>query len=305
MAHRTRLWATVTATAALAALPLVASAQTQPPTTQYPAQTQPSTSTASSPQQHLDKAREILDSISTTALSGEASTNITQIQTNFTQLERAYKDATGGTGSGTAGTTGTTTPSASGSWVVYFNSVTRALDDLDIPKSSAYASWETRSGSGTTTGTTGTPTTPRSPVTLEPTVKSQLTDFRKHIENFRMATAGGGGESSSFWSGSSGSGRATTRHSSATGTAGTQSTPSSTASSASGPEYYLNQIESVVNRALGEPATGTSSTSTTGTTGTSGTTGASGSSDRVTISRAELQQIKMNLEQLRQLVKNR
>ena len=220
MALRTRLWETGLATAALVALPLLASAQTYPtnPPGSQTTQAQ-SSSNPNSAEHHLTEAGRILDSISTSTLSTGASSLVSQIRTNFSALEKSYH---GNSVSGTSGTTGsssvppcsassgmsgssssgTSGTSAAGQaeggqpWLACYNAIEQTLDTLNIPKSQV---GQTAGTSGTTgasgmSGMSGTsdtnPTTAGSAsqaVTLDASTKTKLADFRKELEEFRTA----------------------------------------------------------------------------------------------------------------------
>jgi hypothetical protein len=226
MALRTRLWATGLATAALLALPLLASAQTYPPNPPSSQTTQTLSSTkADSAEHHLTEAGRALDSISTSTLSTGAGALISQIRTNFSALVKSYHGNSVDSTSGTSGTTGSSSSSVppcsasssgvSGSsnpgmggtsatgqnessqpWMACYNSIEQTLDTLNIPKSDV---GQTAGMSGTT-GTSGTAGTSgmssdinptagagAQAVALDASTKSKLADFRKHLEEFRTA----------------------------------------------------------------------------------------------------------------------
>jgi hypothetical protein len=225
MALRSRLWATGPATAALLALPLLASAQTYPtnPPGSQMTQTQ-SSAKADSAEHHLTEAGRALDSISTSTLSTGASALISQIRTNFSALEKSYHGNSVDITSGTSGTTGSSSSSAppcsassgvSGSsnpgmsgtsatgqsetgqpWMACYNSIEQTLDTLNVPKSDVGQAAGTSGMTGTSgmAGTSGmsdtNPTTAGAgtqAVTLDASTKSKLADFRKHLEEFRTA----------------------------------------------------------------------------------------------------------------------
>ncbi len=190
MKHRVRLWTTSIAAAALVALPMIATAQTYPPSGQsgqsYPS-SQMSSSDQNSPQFHLDEAKRVLDAISTSELSGAGLTQVSQIKTQFNDLYNAYKNKSGAATSGQVGTSGTTPPPSSSmatDWKTQFNKIEGELDGLNIPKSSYAPS----SVSGTTgTGTSGAMSSSAN-ITLPSEVRDSLEQFRTHLEQFHSLT---------------------------------------------------------------------------------------------------------------------
>ena len=199
MSKVAKVWTTSIAAVALAALPMIAAAQTYPPAGQTtPGQTNPSSQYGStnenSPQSHLDEAKRALDSISTSDLTGAAMSQVSQIKTQFNDLCDAYKNESG-TASSSTGTSGSTTPPSSNAvsrdWKAQFNTIEKELDRLTIRKS-AYAP-PIRSGvSGTTgsmSGMTGMEAGSTSAkVSLPSQVRDGLTQFRMHLERFYSLT---------------------------------------------------------------------------------------------------------------------
>lgn len=177
MRKTARLWTTSIAAAALVALPMIATAQTYPPagqTTSGQSSQSQMSSDQNTPQFHLDEAKRVLDSISTSDLTGAALSQISQIKTQFNDLYNDYKSK-GGAMSGQVGTSGAKTD-----WKTQFNKIEGELDGLSIPKSS-YAPSVGVSG---TTGTGGA----MANVTLSSEVKDNLTQFRTHLEQFYSLT---------------------------------------------------------------------------------------------------------------------
>ncbi len=185
MQKRTRVWTLALAVAALAALPVVAAAQTYPPAGQSSGQSTTGQSNPSSqygsteqnsPQHHLDEAKRVLDSISTADLTGDAASRIARLKTEFNTLYTSYSNESGSamsssstsggsstsSSSATSGQVGTSGQASMGTgWKSNFKTIERDLDSLGIPKSS-YAPTATGSESsgmsGSTSGTTGSET---------------------------------------------------------------------------------------------------------------------------------------------------
>lgn len=218
MRQTARLWTTAIGAAALIALPVIAGAQVYPPSSGQTTSGQASQQSATArntPQYHLDQAKQVLDSISTTDLTPEASTQISQLKTQFDDLYNNYKGKSGAaspsamstagmataTGNATTssqvGTSGSTEPqssamggSASADWKETFNKIESQLDALNIPKSPYAPKAGASSGAGVsgTTGTTGvTPggsSTSAANVNLPSDVRDKLRQFRMHLEQF-------------------------------------------------------------------------------------------------------------------------
>lgn len=214
MIHHTRLWTATVAAAALMALPITAAAQstTAGQTGQQSGQYEQQSS--KSPAYHLEQANKALNKIDDSTLTGSAASSIRELKQDFEQLRSAYNSGTlGSATSGTSGTSGTGTTGSgmtgstttSGDWRQSFNKIQQSLDQLNVPKSAA---WMPITGTGTSgtsgtsgTGTSGTGTsgsgtsgtsTESSTSSIDPSVMSNLKEFRKHVEEFYKAAAGGG-----------------------------------------------------------------------------------------------------------------
>ncbi len=212
MKRTATFWTTSIAALALVAIPMMATAQTYPPSSghstagQSSASSQQSSGDQHSTQVHLDEAKRVLDSISTADLTGNAEAEVTTIKTQFDRLYNSYKNqsgssssiATGSSGtsasSGTMGTSGSTATTDS-DWKTNFDSIESELDRLSIPKSS-YAppasGWSSAGTSGTSGGTgtagstsgTSAGSGTSSSVNLPSDVRDSLQQFRMHLEQF-------------------------------------------------------------------------------------------------------------------------
>lgn len=182
MSKTATAWTTSIAAAALVALPMIATAQTYPPagqTSSGQSQSQMTSPDQNTPQFHLDEAKRVLDSVSTSDLTGAATSEVSKIKTQFTDLYNDYKNKSG-VGSSTTGQVGTSgTPVID--WKTQFNKIEGELDGLSIPKSS-YAP------SSGVSGTTGMSSGAVANVTLSSEVKDSLTQFRTHLEQFYSLT---------------------------------------------------------------------------------------------------------------------
>jgi hypothetical protein len=305
---RVTRWSTALATSALMAVTGLARAQATP-TTQSGGSMSSTVPDRMTAQRHLREAKQSLDMIKTSSVDQPARTGIVDLKTEFAKLERDYRanGSSGSMGTGTAGSTSgtsgssTSAPASPETWMSDYKTVQQSLDSLIGPSPSS----SSPSSSSATSGTTGTSGT----VTLDPNVRRNLESFRLHMDGFAKAagysdthtsasispasgyqsgTVSATGTSGSTWSGTMAT----------TGTSGlTTQTPSqSRVTAASGAEYYLSQIETIVDQALG--TTGSSAGSVTGTSGTTG----SMASSTVTIDRAKLEQIRANVEQVRKLM---
>jgi hypothetical protein len=221
------MWTTSIATAALVALPVVVASQTYPtggsgqstagqsnPASPY------SFSVQNTPQFHLDEAKRVLDSISTSDLTGDAASRIAAIESRFRDLRTSYKNQSGpvwstdlaasssSATSGQVGTSGSMPPAgqtasgAHGDWKTTFKKIEGDLDALNIPKSS-FAPYSNGSSGpatsgmsgmstglgGTNTGTSGTTgSMSAATVRLSSEVRNRLEQFRTHLEEFYSLT---------------------------------------------------------------------------------------------------------------------
>jgi hypothetical protein len=297
-------WRTVLATAALVALPALAVGETAHRQTSM-SSTVPDRLTAA---KHLREAKQSLDLIMTASLDQQVRPGIVDLKTQFAKLERDYRSGGSsssmgmGTSGGTSGTSGSTTstPPSPDAWMSDYKDIDRSLDALIGP--SRMRSSPSSPGASDTTGTSGS-------VTLDPTVKRNLESFRMHMEAFAKAagysdthtsasTTSASGDQLGAWSSGSTAGTSGVTWSGTSGAIGTsgkvsQEPSQSRLSTTTGAEYYLSQIETIVDQALGSPAS-----SAGGTTGTTG----SMTPSTVTIDRARLEQIRANVEQVRKLI---
>jgi hypothetical protein len=217
MIHHTRLWTAGLAAAALMALPISSAAHGPATTVQQSGQDelQPS----KSPTYHLEQAAKVLDRIEDSSLMGSTASTVREMKSRFAQLRSAY---TGGSGSGTSGSTsgssgatgtggtsgsGMSGGTMSGDWRQSFNTIQKSLDQLNVPKSSAwmpitgaigaYGTSGSTSGTGVSgTGAAGTggsgSSSSTSSASIEPPVMSDLKEFRRHLEEFYKAASGTG-----------------------------------------------------------------------------------------------------------------
>lgn len=353
MARVTTKLTTALAGLALASLPAIAGAQS--PTSQQPKPSTPQQQSRSqdqnSPQHHLDEAKKVLNKINPSSLQGEARTQITELKRNFNQLENAWRNKSGnsarsdsshatGHTSGTTGTSGTATTTSeqtgttSGTasqtprsdrassmagnddWMRHYQAIDSTLDRL-IGDASASAS--ASAGTAGTTGTTGsTGASASTSADIDASLKSQLTEFRRHLNLFHAAAMSqnqGMGEedraSADPHSGVTGSmtGTAGTTGTSSSATAGTSgstsSTQAQTSASASGQvdSAAIARLTASIDELLrGTSATGTAgtsgTTSSTTTSGTAGTSGAASAEATVCVDRAKLEQLKRDIQAL-------
>lgn len=267
---------------------------------------------------HLTEARDTLSQLTqlpaAAQLSGEARTQVSQLISNFNELittqsewRTAYAkldanltalvgpdatdaEATGGVSTGTAGTTGT-------------------------------------AGATGTSGTAGTTGTTAGVANLDPAIRAKLVELRAKLNQFEKAAGGVaaaaaatdsttgsmGSTTGSTTSSTSGSttGATTTTGSSAGSMTGSQSTTPSTPQSTSAATEQMGHqeamrhiaaIEAILNANSPASSTAGTSGSTTGTTaGTTGsTTPATGAG--LTLTSAQLEQLRTHLTELRRLV---
>ena len=270
-----------------------------PTTASEPAQqqsaTQPGAAQADreAAKQHLSDAREALSQLAAlpeaARLQGETRTQVSQLISNFNELITTQND-----------------------WKASYAKVEGTLNSLLGPETSEAPSPTSTTGATTppTAGTSGTGTQ------LEPAIRAKLQEFRTHLKLFEQAAGGGGG----------------TSHSATTGgmppSVSTSSTANPAAPSPAQPSPATpNPTEPTPTPASPTPAspapsatpgaTGTSGMATPSATGTSGTMTPSADVDKHLdaiaeiinkakngkLDKAETDQIKMHVDQLRELLK--
>lgn len=188
MARSTTRWTTAVAAAALIALPLSASAQTQPPQTTQP-QPQPAQPQTAPPQTapapaagqldaaaaktHLSAARDTLSQLTSmpeaAKLQGDARTQVSQVIADFNELITTQNE-----------------------WRAAYRKVDANLTALLGPETpDAAVSGVT--GAVGTAGTAGAPPAAAPAPTgtqLDPPVRARLVEFRKHLKEFEKAAGG-------------------------------------------------------------------------------------------------------------------
>jgi hypothetical protein len=303
-------WATAVAASAMLALPVSAFAQStgsQPPATG----TQPPTSTSQPPatgaaqepagqvdadaaKQHLTAARNSLSEMTqlpaASQLTGDARTQVSQLITNFNELITTKAD-----------------------WRTSFSKVETNLNAL-------IGSATTDEAAARTSGTEGAVGTSGTVSGLDPALKAKLVDFRNHLDKFEKAAGGKANtppdatdpaaaaatSSSGTGAAASTSGTATMAGSSGAATAATAppQQPAAAAPSQSDKDELLRHV-SAIETILSGQTSASAGTSTSGTVGTSGTTGASATQSPVTLTAAQVEQLKTHLSELKRLLNQR
>lgn len=296
-------WTTAVATVALLALPSAALAQAppaqppQPPASAQPPATPPTTPAeqqAPNPQgdaeaakQHLTAARNALSEMTqlpaASQLTGDARTQVSQLITNFNELITAKAE-----------------------WKKAYDRVDANLESL-IGDATADESASRASGTAGAVGTTGA-------VTLDPAIKAKLIEVRNHLDKFEQAAGGGSPASPATASPATASPASASAMS---GTAGAAAPPaaaatpeSDQASAAQNPQVdrqellrHVQAIEAILNI---QPPSATAGTS--GATGTSGTTSSTTepqtetTQSGVSLSAAQVDQLRTHLSELKRLL---
>jgi hypothetical protein len=273
--------------------PTSSTSSTQPPTgTQAPTSAQAPAS-ASTPQadeeaakRHLTAARDTLSQLTqlpaATQLSGDARTQVSQLITNFNELI-------------------TTSANWHDAYAKVDANVTALIGAQTTDESTAAATAGTAGAVGTSGSATGS---------LDPTIRAKLVEFRSHLREFEKAA---GGASAPAASNTSAAGAATSGQAGA-GTSAAGTTASSSAAGeqsqaaakqpASSDEAmrHIEAIEAILNgNSAGASGAGTAGTTGSGTSGTTGTSGA-GAASGLMLERAQLEQLRMHLAELRRLL---
>jgi hypothetical protein len=162
MHNRPAHWTMTFAAAALVALPLTASAQTQPPPTAQAAPQADTRIDAAAAKEHMSEARDTLSQLTSlpeaARLQGDARTQVSQLISNFNDLITTQTD-----------------------WRSSYAKVDANLTTLLGPES-----LDPAPPASAVTGAVGTSgTTP--PVALDPAVRAKLVEFRTHLKAFERA----------------------------------------------------------------------------------------------------------------------
>jgi hypothetical protein len=291
-------WATAVAASAVLALPVSAFAQStgsQPPATG----TQPPTSASQPPataaeqqpagqvdadaaKQHLTAARNSLSEMTqlpaASQLTGDARTQVSQLITNFNELITTKAD-----------------------WRTSFAKIESNLNAL-------IGSATTDEAAARTSGTEGAVGTSGTVSGLDPALKAKLVDFRNHLDKFEKAAGGKAATPPDAVdpaaASSSGTGTMAGSSGAATAAPAAQQQTAATAPSQSDKDELLRHV-SAIETILAGQTSASAGTSTTGTAGTSGTTGASATQSPVTLTAAQVEQLKNHLSELKRLLNQR
>jgi hypothetical protein len=289
-------WATTVAASAMLALPVSAFAQStgsQPPATG----TQPPTSTSQPPtatpppqqpagqvdadaaKQHLTAARNSLSEMTqlpaASQLTGDARTQVSQLITNFNELITTKTD-----------------------WRTSYGKIETNLNAL-IGSATTDEAGARTTGTEGAVGSSGT-------VSIDPALKAKLVDFRNHLDKFEKA-AGGKATTPADPAAASSSGTGTMAASSGAATGAATADPQQTAATApsqSDKDELLRHV-SAIETILAGQTSASAGTTATGTAGTTGTTGASATQAPVTLTAAQVEQLKTHLSELKRLLNQR
>ena len=286
-------WATAVAASAVLALPVSAFAQStgsQPPATgtQPPTSTSQPPATAAAPEQqpagqvdadaakqHLTAARNSLSEMTqlpaASQLTGDARAQVSQLITNFNELITTKTD-----------------------WRTSYAKIEANLNAL-------IGSATTDEASARTTGTEGAVGTSGT-VSVDPALKAKLVDFRNHLDKFEKA-AGGKATTPADPAAAASSGTGTMAGSSGAATAATatEQHTAAAAPSQSDKDELLRHVSAIETILSGQ----TSASAGTGTAGATGTTGASATQAPVTLTAAQVEQLKTHLSELKRLLNQR
>jgi hypothetical protein len=207
MKRRTARWSTGMAAAALLVLPAAGWTQSYPAAQQPPASSAPAaernTQQAGSAQDHLREAKQALNEIQTSSVTGTARAKIVELKRHMNALERfaAANDNASPTGSAQSSPKAGSARS-NANWGTEVAAIDRILTELLGPASTTGAASSTGVEPSATAGTTGTTGT-NAPATaaqsskaaaLDETTRSKLMEVRTHITAFAAAMSGAGSQ---------------------------------------------------------------------------------------------------------------
>jgi hypothetical protein len=294
---RLTTWPTIVGTAALVAMPVIAAAQTtgttpHTPTTEPQTETRTSTTETDSPRAHLAKAKQALDEVPRNAVTGKKASKLNELRRHIAALDKNFKkdDVPGSaTADAQRSERGRERAAAgadkSAKWSSNLNAADRALNELLGEQSGQSAdSARTETGTAGTTGTTGSARSDDAERdALDPEVRMQLQEVRRHLTAFAASASG------TTASGTMGS----------TGTAGTTSSPDSTTPPTSPTPDPTQPDPTPQPTEPTQPSTSGTTGSTSGTTETTPRTSASQSGQaNVEAAREHLSQARQALADL-------
>lgn len=237
---------------------------------------------ADAARRYLTEARDTLSEMTqlpaAAQLSGDARTQVSQLISNFNELITAQSE-----------------------WKASFDKVEANLTALIGPEDPTVSGTAT----GTVTGTAGTGavgTSGTAATSIDPTLRTKLVELRAKLNEFERAVSGGAPAS-----GTASSPAAGTMTGATTGAAGTTAqnpeagAPKTEQMGHSEALRHIEAIEAILN-ANAPSAAGTAGTSATTTTGTAGTTAAPSSAASVTLTPAQLNELRTHLTELKKLV---
>ena len=266
--------------------PTSSTSATQPPTEPQTTAAQPPAN-AAAPQvdedaakRHLTAARETLSQMTqlpaAAQLSGEARTQVSQLITNFNELI-----------------------TTSSNWRDSYAKVDANLTALIGAQTSDESTAAAAAGTSGAVGTSGTATG-----SLDPTLRAKLVEFRSQLREFEKAAGGASAPAAS--PSAAGAASAGAAGAAATGAAGAATAGEQAQTAAKQPassDEALRHIEAIEAILNGNSAGASGTTGTTGmsASGATGTTGAAASSGLM-LERAQLEQLRMHLAELRRLL---
>lgn len=240
---RTSAWPTVLGTAALIALPVFAAAQAAQASSSGSQASQPTAQSdtrypvhSGAATQHLTEAKQVLDGIARNAMKGRNAAKLNEIRREFASLQRSYEANPSISAESTSPSASPKTKRTAGHWNEHLMALDRDLTALLGPGSDSMSSSSTPTETAGTSGTTPPSTAPGSSSTLDPNVRTQLEEFRKHLSQFAAAASGtqpGGEMSSAESSSSTAAGTTGAASSTATPTGSTTGTATSSTQSSS------------------------------------------------------------------------
>ncbi|HEX5475041.1 MAG TPA: hypothetical protein VFX12_10305 [Vicinamibacterales bacterium] len=268
---------------------------TQNPAAQNPSQQNPPSATPQTPdqsaaRQHLSDARDALSQLTqmpeASRLSGEARTQVSQLISNFNELITTQSD-----------------------WHAAYAKVEGNLNTLLGPEGSDESATAptspAQSSAPGSVGTTGT--TPNTQI--DPAIRAKLVQVRSDLKQFEQAAGGAAASSAMNPPASTGAPSSPAAAYPSSSASAAASNPASTEPSAQAGsqgqlseatraqvKQHLDAIAAIVDQALGTSASGQPGAKPEEATGTTGT------SAKGTLDRAQIEQIKMHLDQLRDLL---
>jgi hypothetical protein len=148
-----------------------------------------------SPDEHLRQAKTALNSVSATAVTGRARTQLAELKRHLTALERASSSTSAATRSatGAAHTTRGSAARPNANWGTEVAAMDKILAELTDSNATSGSTGTSGAGTASATGTAGTRSRAAGAVTMDDATRAKLMEVRTHITAYATGMSGSQG----------------------------------------------------------------------------------------------------------------